>query len=193
MNEFPTVPEKRAAVFVDRDGTLNHDTDYLSSPDQFELFPDVAEAVRRLNLAGLKVILVTNQSGIARGYFSLRDLEAIHRKLRDGLTESKAWLDDVLFCPHHPDDGCRCRKPNPGMIERALVRHTIDVPKSYVVGDRHLDVELAHRVGAKGVLVMTGSNSDDSLAICQKKKLPVDFIAPCFSDAVSWILHRKIF
>ena len=189
MNESPTVTGKQAAVFVDRDGTLNRDVDYLSSPDQFELFPDVAEAVRQLNLAGLKVILVTNQSGIARGYFSLRDLESIHQKLRSCLTESKAWLDDVLFCPHHPDDGCRCRKPNPGMIEQALARHEIDVSKSYVVGDRHLDIELAHRVGAKGVLVMTGTTSDDSLATCHKKKLPVAFIAPCFSDAVSWILR----
>ncbi len=189
MNESPTVMGKQAAVFVDRDGTLNRDVDYLSSPDQFELFPDVAASVRRLNLAGLKVIVVTNQSGIARGYFLLADLHSIHRKLQDCLAQSRAWLDDVLFCPHHPDDGCWCRKPNPGMIEQALARYPIDVSKSYIVGDRHIDIELAHRVGAKSVLVMTGTNSDDSLAICQNKKLSVAFIAPSFSEAVSWILR----
>ncbi len=179
-----------AAVFLDRDGTLNPDTHYLASPNTFELFPNVPEAIRQLNLAGLKVILVTNQSGIARGYFSHQDLETIHKKLKNGLAEAKAWLDDVFVCPHHPDDGCRCRKPNPGMIEQAVVRHTVDLSKSYVVGDQHLDMELAHQVGAKGILVMTGPNSHDSLAICQKKKLPVDFIAPCFTDAVSWILRQ---
>ncbi len=180
-----------AAVFVDRDGTLNYDREYLASPDDFELLPNVAEAVRQLNLADLKVILVTNQSGIARGYFSLGDLEAIHRTLKDRLAAAGAWLDDVLFCPHHPEEGCRCRKPNPGMIERALANHAIDLSQSYVVGDRHLDVELAYRVKAKSVLVMTGSNSEDSLAICAKKNLPIDCIAPCFADAVSWILRPQ--
>ncbi len=179
-----------AAVFLDRDGTLNPDTRYLASPDAFALFPNVPEAVRQLNLAGLKVILVTNQSGIARGYFSYQDLEIIHKKLHNGLAEAKAWLDDVFVCPHHPDDECRCRKPNPGMIEQAIVRHTIDLSTSYVVGDQHLDIELAHRVGAKGILVMTGPNSQDSLAVCHQKKISIDFIAPCFSDAVLWILQR---
>lgn len=178
-----------AAVFVDRDGTLNPDVPYLSSPNVFELFPKVPEAVRQLNLAGLKVILATNQSGVARGCFSVQDLEAIHKKLEEGLAKAKAWLDDVLFCPHHPDDGCRCRKPNPGMIEQAMARHAINLSKSYVVGDQLLDIELAHGVGAGAVLVLTGPKSHDALAICQKKKLPVDFVAPCFSDAVAWILR----
>ena len=175
-------------MFVDRDGTLNPDVNYLSSPDAFELFPQVPESVARLNRAGLKVILVTNQSGLARGYFSLGDLEAIHEKLKSGLARSKAWLDGIVFCPHHPDARCRCRKPNPGMIEQATARHAIDVSKSYVVGDQSRDVELAHRVGAKGILVMTGPRSDESLAICQTQRVLIDFVATCFSDAVSWIL-----
>ncbi len=174
---------------MDRDGTLNPDVAYLSSPDAFALFPQVPESVARLNRAGLKVILVTNQSGLARGYFSLGDVEAIHAKLRAGLMRSGAWLDDVLCCPHHPDDGCRCRKPGPGMIEQATARHAIDVSKSYVVGDQPRDVELAHRVGAKGILVMTGPRSEEALALCHTQRVVIDFVASCFADAVSWILR----
>ncbi len=183
------MPATHGAVFVDRDGTLNADVSYLSSPGALEVFPQVPEAVCRLNRSGLKVILVTNQSGIARGLLSLEDLEAIHARLQAIFTRSRAWLDDVLFCPHHPDDGCRCRKPGPGMIEHATACHAIDVSKSYVVGDQSHDVELAHRVGAKGILVMTGPRSRASLAICHTKRVVVDCVAPCFADAVSWILR----
>ncbi len=177
------------AVFVDRDGTLNVDVDYLSSPGALEVFPQVPEAVFRLNRSGLKVILVTNQSGIARGLLSFEDLDAIHQKLQADLTRSHAWLDDVLCCPHHPADGCRCRKPGPGMIEQATSRHAIDVSTSYVVGDQSHDVELANRVGAKGILVMTGPRSRESLAVCQTKRVVIDCVAPDFADAVSWILR----
>lgn len=190
VNESPPMNVKRAAVFVDRDGTLNPDPGYIASPEKFECFPTVPEAIRQLNRAGLTVIMVTNQSGIARGYFSLQNLEDIHRKLQDDLAKSRAWLDDVLFCPHHPDDGCRCRKPNPGMIELAVARHPIDVAASYVVGDQSRDIEMAHGVGAKGILVMTGRKSQEARAVCREKRVPVDFVAPCFSDAVSWILRR---
>ncbi len=189
MKESPAKPATHPAVFVDRDGTLNPDVHYLSSPGAFEFFPQVPESVVRLNRAGLKVMLVTNQSGLARGYFSHGDMEAIHEKLQSGLARSGAWLDDVFFCPHHPDDGCRCRKPNPGMIERAAACHAIDVSKSYVVGDQPHDVELAHRVGAKGILVMTGPRSHESLAICQTKRITIHCVASGFSDAVSWILQ----
>ena len=190
MNESPPMNVKRATVFVDRDGTLNPDPGYIASPEKFACFPTVPEAILQLNRAGLIVIMVTNQSGIARGYFSLQNLEDIHRKLQDDLAKSRAWLDDVLFCPHHPDDGCRCRKPNPGMIECAASRHPIDLAASYVVGDQSRDVEMAHGVGAKGILVMTGRESQEALAVCREKRVPVDFVAPCFSDAVSWILRR---
>ena len=188
MKESPAKPSTHVAVFVDRDGTLNPDVNYLSSPDAFALFPQVPESVAELNRAGLKVILVTNQSGIARGYFSLGDLDAIHAKLESDLALAHARLDDVFCCPHHPDDGCRCRKPNPGMIEQATARHAIDVSRSYVVGDQLCDVELAHRVGAKGILVMTGPRSRQSLAICQANGVEMCFVASGFSDAVSWIL-----
>ncbi len=183
------MPSTRAAVFVDRDGTLNPDVEYLSSPDAFAWFPRVPEAVSRLNRSGLKVILVTNQSGIARGYFSLGDVTAIHEKLQSGLAQAGAWLDDVLLCPHHPDDGCRCRKPRPGMIEQASARHAIDVSNSYVVGDQSRDVELARRVGAKGILVMTGPRSRESLAICRTQRVVIHCVAAGFADAVSWILR----
>ncbi len=155
------------------------------------MFPRVAESVARLNQAGLKVVLVTNQSGIARGYFSLKDLEAVHAALTSDLARAGAWLDDVLFCPHHPDDGCRCRKPRPGMIEQAAARHAIDAAGSYVVGDQLCDIELARGVGAKGILVTTGPRADDAPAGRHATRDMADFVAPCFFDAVSWILRDR--
>jgi heptosyltransferase-2 len=107
-------------VFLDRDGTLNIDTGYLKSPDDLTVLPGVGAALARLKQAGARLIVVTNQSGLGRGYFTSKDLEAIHHKLRLVLAEDGVTLDGVYFCPHHPDDRCNCRKPARGMIDRAL-------------------------------------------------------------------------
>jgi histidinol-phosphate phosphatase family protein len=143
----------KAAVFVDRDGTICFDKHYLADPAGLELIPTVPEGIRRLNDAGLPVIVITNQSGIARGYFDEKALSAIHKRLKDLLASKGAKIDDIFFCPHLPDAGCRCRKPKTGMLEDAAKKHHIDLALSFVIGDRMMDIEMAHKTKAVGILV----------------------------------------
>lgn len=183
-----SVDQSRATVFFDRDGTLNPDTSYIKTSGEFVLFPDAVTAVKRCNDAGILVLVVTNQSGLARGYFSQADLDGIHRCLREQLRDGGAWIDDIFICPHHPDDGCQCRKPNPGMIKQAMARYPIDLAKSYVVGDKSIDVELAAKTHVKGLLVTTGPTSAEELRMIRAHHLPVAYVAECLQDAVDWIL-----
>jgi heptosyltransferase-2 len=180
--------QESPTIFFDRDGTLNHDSSYLKSPDELVLFPDVVSAVKQCNDAGIRVIVVTNQSGLARGYFSQADLDAIHQKLREMLREGGAWIDDILVCPHFPDDGCRCRKPNPGMIEQAQALYPVELRRSYVVGDKSIDVGLAAKVQIKGILVTTGPSHEEELRRIKTSQLPVAHVAENLLDAVEWIL-----
>lgn len=143
-------------IFLDRDGTLNPDPGYIKSPDQFELFPGVPEALIRLKRAGARLIVVTNQSGIARGFLTRDDLDAVHMKLKRLLDAAGASLDSIYCCPHHPDDGCGCRKPNRGMIDQAVREWGVNLDRSYLIGDHTRDIELAKRIGARSVLVTTG-------------------------------------
>ncbi|HVG03169.1 MAG TPA: lipopolysaccharide heptosyltransferase II, partial [Nitrospira sp.] len=122
-------------VFLDRDGTLNRDTGYIKSPDELILLPGVGAALARLKQAGARLVVVTNQSGLGRGYFAGKDLEAIHAKLRMLLADDHVTLDGIYFCPHRPDDRCNCRKPAPGMIDRAVAELRIDLDRAYVIGD----------------------------------------------------------
>lgn len=181
--------QNTATVFFDRDGTLNQDTSYIKTPEELVLFPDTLTAIKLCNDAGIRVMVVSNQSGLARGYFSLTDLESIHQYLRDQLGEGGAWIDDFFVCPHHPDDACWCRKPNPGMIEQASARYPISLAKSYVVGDKYIDVELAAKAKLKGLLVKTGPSCEEALRMIQANHLPVACVAECLLDAVNWILH----
>lgn len=178
-----------ATVFFDRDGTLNHDTSYIKSPQDFVLFPDAVTSVKQCNDAGLRVMVVTNQSGLARGYFSQKDLDEIHQYMREQFRVGGAWIDDIFMCPHHPDENCWCRKPNPGMIEQAGARYPLDLNKSYVVGDKYIDVELAVKAKIKGVLVKTGPSSDEALQMIKINCLPVAHVAESLQDAVCWILN----
>lgn len=153
-----TVP--RRFVLIDRDGTLNLEKHYLSDPDQLELLPGAAEAVRRLNQAGLGVCVVTNQSGIARGYFDLDRLAQVHDRLLALLVAEGATIDGIYLCPHGPDDSCDCRKPLPGMIHQAVAVHGFDPAKAFMVGDKEVDVGLGKAVGATAILVRTGYGRD---------------------------------
>jgi len=154
---------KRRAVFLDRDGTLIREKGYLHDPEQIEFEDGAPEAVRLLNRAGLAVVLVTNQSGVARGYTTLKELEAVHESLRDRLSGQGARLDAVYACPHHPEGTvepyrmvCRCRKPETGMVEEAARSLGLALEGSYLVGDKMSDMELAGRAGLTGILVQTG-------------------------------------
>jgi D-glycero-D-manno-heptose 1,7-bisphosphate phosphatase len=153
----------RPAVFLDRDGTIIEEHGYIDRLDLISPFPYTAAALRRLRAAGYALVLVTNQAGVARGYFDEAFVEASHRHLGALLAGEGLTLDGYYYCPHHPEGVvaeyrrvCRCRKPGPGMVERAAAELGLDVAQSYVVGDKWLDVELARSAGARGILVRTG-------------------------------------
>lgn len=176
-------------IFLDRDGTLNPDSGYIRSPDQFELFAGVAQAMAKLKQAGARLIVVTNQSGVARGCLSITDLDAIHAKLGRLLGEAGVSLDAINFCPHHPDDACECRKPNTGLIDRAVREWQVDLSKSYMIGDHARDMELAKRVGARSILVTTGAVRPEQVDGLIASGLVPDRVASSMADAVDWLME----
>ncbi len=140
-------------VFLDRDGTLIEEVNFLHRLEDLRFFDYTDEAIRRLKSAGFLVVIVTNQSGIGRGIYSADDMHAIHDKIQSDLTHK---LDAFYFCPHLPDEGCHCRKPRLGMIEQASREFEIDLARSWMVGDKVLDIELGHNAGLRTALVRTG-------------------------------------
>jgi heptosyltransferase-2 len=187
---LPHLPLKGVTVFLDRDGTLNRDTGYVKTPEGLELLPGVAEAVARLNRAGARVVVVTNQSGVARGFLTSETLATIHARLRALLGAGGATLDAVYFCPHHPDEGCACRKPGTALIDRAAAELALDLSQVVVVGDQRRDVDLASKIGARSVLVTTGPTSLESLAGLSGDGLAPDYVAAGLVEAVDWIIQN---
>ena len=175
-------------VFLDRDGTLNPDPGYVRSPDQFELLPGVSQALARLKQAGAQLIVVTNQSGIARGLLSVGDLDRVHGKMRQLLDAAGVSLDAIYVCPHHPDEGCSCRKPETGMINQAVRERQVDLSRSYVIGDHARDMQLAKRIGSKSLLVTTGVEGAQTRSELAAGGVVPDTITESLSDAVEWIL-----
>jgi histidinol-phosphate phosphatase family protein len=173
------------AVFLDRDGTMARDVPYCSHPGDFELFPDTSRAVRLFNEHDYSVIVITNQSGVARGYFTEDVLEQIHRKMLHQLTEGGAHIDGIYYCPHHPDDDCKCRKPKPQMIMQAVKEHDIDLKRSFMVGDQPMDIQLGRNVGCRTVLIPSGAGQNDS------KSPSPDYVAPDLYQAALWIIEQK--
>jgi len=159
----------RRAVFIDRDDTIAKDVPYCPSPEQLVLFDGVGRSIRRLNEAGFLVIVVTNQSGVGRGLFTESKLSEIHDKMREDLAKDGARLDAVYFCPHLPEEGCECRKPNIGMVLQALEDFDIDLSSSYVVGDSKREMELAQRIGAKGIQVTQGLDFNRAVDLILKE------------------------
>ena len=147
------------AVFLDRDGTLIEESGYLDRLDRLAIYPFAVDAVRLLNRAGFKVIVISNQSGIARGLFDTQTLFAIHEKLQRALGLAGGRVDAFFFCPHKPDDGCRCRKPQPGMLLEVARRFNVAIEDVFMVGDSRKDLEAAAAAGARPVLVLTGSGA----------------------------------
>lgn len=179
-------------VFLDRDGTLNEDTGYVKSPAEMILLPGVGTALARLKQAGARLVVVTNQSGVGRGYFTVTDLEAIHAKLRSSLAEDGVMLDGLYFCPHRPDERCHCRKPARGMVDRAVAELQVDLSRAYVIGDSVRDVELAKQVGARSLLVMTGPSGTEALADLTARGLPPDHVAEALPQAVEWMFAHAL-
>jgi heptosyltransferase-2 len=175
-------------VFLDRDGTLNYDPGFLKIAADLKLLAGVGPALARLKKVGAKLVVVTNQSGVGRGILTLKDLEAIHARLQGLLEQEDVALDAIYFCPHHPDDGCRCRKPNVGMVERAVSELQLDFRRFYLIGDHARDIQLGHRVGAKSVLLTPVPVDAQSLERLKAEKAMPDAMAKSMAEAVDWIL-----
>lgn len=186
--------KKNRAVFLDRDGTICQEVGYLDSIDRFCLIPRSGAAIKLLNEQGFRTVVVTNQSGVARGYFSESRVQEIHAELFRQLRNEGAFLDAVYFCPHHPTEGkppflqiCDCRKPAPGLLLRAAEDLGLDLTKSYTVGDCFADLECGRRVGAKGVLVLTGYGKEE---LGYQTENPASFVANDLYEAVQWIITQ---
>ena len=170
-------------VLLDRDGTLIEDRHYLHDPAGVVLLPGVGEGLKSLAEAGCRLGVLTNQSGIGRGYYAEADMHAVNRRMEELLAAFGVRLEGIWFCPHAPEEQCRCRKPNPGMALDAARSMGADLSNAVVVGDKPCDVELAHNVGAKGVLVRTGREEAVDTA-------GAEHVAESFADAVRWILAQ---
>jgi D-glycero-D-manno-heptose 1,7-bisphosphate phosphatase len=188
----------RPAVFIDRDGTLTEEVGYVNHPARLALLPRSAEAIRRLNGAGVAAVVVTNQAGIARGYFSEDVLHAVNDAMVEQLKRAGAHLDGLYVCTHHPTEGeppyravCDCRKPRPGLLLRAAAELGLDLRASTMVGDKASDLVPAARVGARGVLVLTGYGLGEWEY--RRATFPVqpDHVAGDLLDAVEWALARR--
>lgn len=183
-----------AAVFVDRDGVLVEEVGHLHRRDQLRVLPGVAEALRRVRSAGFLVIVVTNQSAVARGMCSEEELAAIHADLQAMLRERGSGYDDLYYCPHHPTEAvgayrvqCSCRKPSPGMLLAARSAHGLDLSACVLVGDKNSDVEAAHRAGCVGVLVRSGHGAREADHPWSRPEHVCDDLG----QAVTWILDRE--
>jgi D-glycero-D-manno-heptose 1,7-bisphosphate phosphatase len=184
-----------AAVFLDRDGTLIEEVGYLDRPERVALFPYSADAIRALNRAGVRIVLVSNQSGVARGFFTEAVVQAVHDHIADLLAPSGARIDAYYYCPHHPDGKvaeysrtCACRKPGRGLVDRAVAELGVDPERSFTVGDRWLDVALARGIGARGVLVRTGYGVTEEAR--PQPGIAADAVVDNLAEAASWILRR---
>jgi len=185
----------KRAVFLDRDGTVIEEVGYLNRLDRVAFFPWSVDAIRVLNDAGLLVVVVTNQAGVARGYFDEALVCETHALIDRRLAAGRARVDAYYYCPHHPDgvveslrQACECRKPRPGMIRQAARDLDIDIPGSFVVGDRWLDVEMGRAAGATAVLVRTGYGRNEERR--PEGQAAADYVADNLMDAASWILRR---
>ncbi len=203
MSLFLHIPVKDSdsnhrAIFLDRDGTLNEEVGYITDPAQFRLFDFAAEAVRLINEAGWRAIVLTNQSGVARGHFTEEFLRRIHARMEKSLRLQGARLDAIYYCAHHPDFGsppyrrdCDCRKPKPGLVERAAKDFNLDLSRCYVIGDRYRDIETGHAAGARGVMVMTGYGRQEYEAQLYDWPRQPEFVAENLIEAVKWVLGHE--
>ena len=189
-----TVSQKNRAVFLDRDGTINVEKDYLHRIEDFEFIAGVVVAIRALKDHGYLVVVVTNQSGVARGYYTLDDVAVLHEYIQAELERSGTKVDAFYVCPHHPNSGsgrftreCDCRKGQPGMLLQAAREHDIDLRTSFMVGDKLADVEAGVRAGCQPILVRTGYAEEDAVA-AQYPDTPVCRDLP---EAVRFVLGKS--
>ena len=189
------------AVFLDRDGTINEEVGYVDNLDKLKIIPAAYEAIRLINSSRMKAIVVTNQSGVAKGFFTEEFLNLVNDSLQTALRQKGAYIDNFYYCPHHPTEGigiylqqCNCRKPAPGMLFNAAQELNIDLTRSYLIGDRFRDMIAAKKAGVKGILVKTGYDQDllqDDGPDKETAEAKPYFIAADILEAVKWILEDR--
>ena len=189
---------KRRAVFIDRDGTISEEVGYINHPSRFRLFPYSATAIKLLNDHDWLAIVITNQAGVARGYFSEAMIHTVHEKLRQDLEIGSAKLDAIYYCAHHPSIGaapyrrdCDCRKPKPGLVHRAADDLNIDLAASWMVGDRYSDIEMAHNAGVRSGFVMSGYGRGEWEQQRSEWQQQPDMVAEDLLEAISKITNVK--
>ena len=187
----------RRAVFLDRDGTINEQRGYINHISRFVLLPGTVEAIRLLNQHDFLAIIISNQSGVARGYFPVELVHEVHEHLKGLLRKEGAEIDGIFFCPHYPGGeveeysiDCNCRKPRPGLIQNARELFEIDMARSYLIGDRLSDIELAQRCSLKGVLVKTGYGKGDLEYVFPRSRVKPLHVAEDLLAAVEWIVEN---
>ena len=185
----------KPAVFLDRDGTINEQMGYINHVTRFQMLPRAVQAIRLLNDKDIPVVVVSNQSGLARGYFPKKVLDEVHGKMNEALIEEGAHVDGIYYCPHHPEakeeeyrKACDCRKPKTGLFKQAAAELDLDLVRSYVVGDRFSDLKAAANCGATGILVLTGYGRGDLEYVGPELDIKPDHVAEDLSAAVMWIL-----
>jgi len=188
----------RPAVFIDRDGTINEQRGYINHISRFVLLPGVGEAISLLNKNNHIVVVTSNQSGVARGYFPIKLIKEINKLMVENLAIDNAHVDRIYFCPHHPNGvvpeytrNCSCRKPNIGFIEKAKAELDIDIKASYVIGDRLLDIEFAHNANLSGILVLTGYGKGELKYIMPHQNIKPAYVARNLLSAAKWILKQN--
>ena len=172
----------KKAVFIDRDGTITHDTGYVYKIEDFKLLPNAVEGLRLLK--DFKIFIVTNQSGIGKGFFKLKDFFGYNKKVLTELKKHKIKIQKTYYCPHKPEDNCECRKPKTKFLKDAEKEYGIDLKKSYVIGDKKADVELGRNASCKSILVLTGNGRKTI------KEIKPDFIAKGLLEAARWIVKN---
>jgi D-glycero-D-manno-heptose 1,7-bisphosphate phosphatase len=181
----------KPAVFLDRDGTISEEVGYLNHVSRFCMFPFAPAAIRKLYQRGLLVFVITNQSGVARGYYPESLVHQVNDLMSNQLSHAGAHLDGIYYCPHGSADACACRKPAPGMLQQAAAEYGVDLTRSFVVGDRHSDVELAHHAGARSIMVRTGYGEGEILWHAQEWEIMPDYIAADLATATDWIVEQS--
>jgi D-glycero-D-manno-heptose 1,7-bisphosphate phosphatase len=181
---------KKPAVFLDRDGTINEEMGYINDLSRVRLLPGVAEGLKLLQDRGFKLIVITNQSGPARGYFPEDLVFEVNQLITRRLAKKGVKLDDFFVCLHGPNEGCNCRKPNPGLVLQALEKYPIELEKSYFIGDKIVDVETGKRLGIKTILVLTGYGKGELKYVAPKKGIYPDWVAKNLKEAAEIIIRN---
>jgi D-glycero-D-manno-heptose 1,7-bisphosphate phosphatase len=188
---------KRRAVFMDRDGTISEEVGYINHPSRFRLFPYAKRAIKLLNDNGWLAVVITNQAGVARGYFPEAMIETVHQNFEEELRNEGARVDGIYYCAHHPTIGeppyrqdCDCRKPKPGLITRAAKDLDIQLEQSWMIGDRYSDIELAHNAGVRAALVLSGYGRGEWENQRDEWKYHPDLIADDLLNAVASITGK---